>query len=203
MFLFGVTGGIGAGKTTVCRLLRESGVPILEADPLAKELTNRLPEIRQALTAEFGADVYAENGELNKERLSEIVFSDPEKRRRVNQIIHPHVLQAIRHEAERLQREEGHELVGVEAALIYESGMEQMLDAVVVVTAPLDKRIAWLQQRNQLTRAEVEKRMQAQMPVAEKIKRADYVLENDGSLDQLRARVHALLDWLQKHVAGR
>ncbi|MFQ5709455.1 MAG: dephospho-CoA kinase, partial [bacterium] len=188
MFLFGVTGGIGCGKTVVCNFLKEQGIPILEADPLAKELTNRLPEIRHDLTAEFGTDIYSKNGRLNREKLSAIVFSDASARERVNQIIHPHVLRWIEQEAQRLQREERQSLVGVEAALIFESNMDAILDAVVVVSAPLEKRIQWIQERNQLTREEILKRIESQMPSGEKVKRADYVVENDGSLSDLKAK---------------
>ncbi|MFQ5824568.1 MAG: dephospho-CoA kinase [bacterium] len=198
MLLFGVTGGIGCGKTAVCNILKEKGVPIIEADPLAKELTNRLPEIRQALTGEFGKDVYDEDGRLNKDVLSQIVFSNPEAREKVNQIIHPHVLRWIREEAQRLQIEENQKLVGVEAALIFESKMDKMLGAVVVVSAPLEKRIKWLQERNRLSKEEILKRMNSQMPLVDKIRRADYVIENDGSLTDLAKKVDLLYKWLRK-----
>ncbi|MFQ6116253.1 MAG: dephospho-CoA kinase, partial [bacterium] len=198
MLLFGVTGGIGCGKTAVCKILKEKGVPILEADPLAKELTNRLPEIRQALILEFGKDVYGQDGKLNKDFLSQIVFSNPEAREKVNQIIHPHVLNWINEEAKRLHTDENQKLVGVEAALIYESKMDRMLDAVVVVSAPLEKRIKWLQKRNNVSGEEILKRIDSQMPLAEKVKRADYVIENDGSLSDLEKKVDLLYKWLQK-----
>jgi dephospho-CoA kinase len=200
MFLFGITGGIGSGKSAVCHLLQQKGVPIIAADPLAKELTHRLPEIRTALTTEFGTDVYSHDGHLNKDKLSEIVFSDPQARERVNAIIHPHVLKWIREEARRLAEEEQQQLIGVEAALIYESGMEKMLDAVVVVTAPLEKRLQWLEQRDRLPRQTILQRVNAQMPIAEKIQRADYVIENDGSLTELADKVEALYNWLVLHV---
>ena len=196
MFLFGVTGGIGSGKTTVSDFLKQKGVSIIGADPLAKELTNTLPEIRKALIEEFGNDVYTEAGELNKDKLSQLVFSDEKARHKVNSIIHPHVLDRIQTEAHRLKDEENQKRVGVEAALIYESKMHEMLAAVVVVTAPFEKRIEWIKKRNNLTREEILKRIDAQMPLAEKIRRADYVIENNENLDHLSNQVDIFFKWL-------
>ncbi|MFQ5753149.1 MAG: dephospho-CoA kinase, partial [bacterium] len=191
MLLFGVTGGIGCGKTTVCNFLKEKGVCMIAADPLAQDLTNRVPEIRQALTDEFGTNIYAKNGQLNKQKLSQLVFSDVKARQRINQIIHPHVLRWIQKESERLKKE-NQKLVGVEAALIYESKMESMLQAVVVVSAPLAKRMQWLQHRNNLSKEEILKRIDSQMSLSEKIELADYVIENDGSLQDLSNKVDVL-----------
>ncbi|MFQ5639198.1 MAG: dephospho-CoA kinase [bacterium] len=196
MFLFGITGGIGSGKTTVCNLLKAEGVPIIEADPLAKELTNTLPQIRHALVKEFGEDIYNAAGQFDKRKLNQLVFADPATRKRVEQIIHPHVLHHIREKAKRLADEERQTLIGVEAALIYESQLDKMLDAVVVVTAPLDKRVAWLQKRNPLSREEIIQRMQAQMPESETLPRADYVVSNEGSLAELKQQSEKLLQWL-------
>lgn len=203
MFLFGVTGGIGSGKTVVCNFLKEKDIPIIEADPLAKQLTSQLPEIRQALIEKFGDDVYTANGELNKEKLSKLVFSDPSTRLQVNDIIHPPVLHWIKEEARRLYKEENQPLVGVEAALIYESQMEQILDAVVVVNAPLENRIRWIQKRNNFSEEEILERINSQMPISEKVKRADYVLENEGSLTDLAKQVDALYDWLCLRIQSR
>ncbi len=200
MFLFGVTGGIGSGKSAVCTYLKEKGVDVLEADPLAKQLTVSNSEIRQELIKCFGKDVYTRDGEINKERMRELVFSKPQSREQINQIIHPHVLQWIDKEAKRLNRDMGRSLIGVEAALIFESKMEKILDAVVVVHAPLKQRIHWVQTRNGLSREEVENRMNAQMSVDEQIRRADYVLNNSGSLEELRHLTNELFDWLRERV---
>ncbi len=202
MFLFGVTGGIGSGKSTVCRFLRDCGVPIIEADALARDLTNRLPQIRAALSRAFGPGIYTREGHLDKAKLSAIVFSEAETRAKVNRIIHPHVLDHIHAEAARLA-EAGHELVGVEAALIYEASMETTLDAVVVVTAPAHQRARRIAARDGLDPLAIEQRMQAQMPAEEKAARADYVLENDGDLEALQKKVQALHRWLQQRAEAK
>jgi len=195
MLCFGITGGIGCGKTMVSEGLRRRGVLVIDADSLAKELTNTLPEIREKLVAAFGPDVYLSDGSLNRERLSSLVFRDPEARERINAIIHP----AVQHEVERRFQEaadRGAPIAGVEAALIYESGMDRTLDVVVVVTAPLERRIKWLRKRDGLSRQKVLQRMNAQMPLEEKEARADYVVRNDGSLQDLEVRIAELHQWL-------
>lgn len=193
--LFGVTGGIGSGKTAVCACLKVKNIPIIEADPLARELTQTVPEIRDELVATFGQDLFSACGDLNKEELAKLVFSDVAAREQINRIIHPHVLNAIREQAEEF-RLQGNQLVGVEAALIYESGMQEMLDAVVVVDAPLGHRMQWIRERNHLTVAEATKRIDSQMPVEQKVARADYVLLNNGSLIDLSRKVDELHLWL-------
>ena len=199
MLLFGVTGGIGSGKTAVCNFLKEKKIPIIEADPLAKDLTNHSPEIRQALVAEFGKDVYLDSGILNKDLLSQLVFSDAGTRERINQIIHPPVFKAIQDRVNQYKKE-NHQLVGVEAALIYESRMERILNAVVVVTAPMEKRIEWIKSRDGFSQEEILKRVNSQMPLEEKIKHADSVIENDGALSDLAEKVDELYNWLSSKI---
>ena len=199
MLLFGVTGGIGSGKTVVCNFLKDKDIPIIEADPLAKDLTNHSPEIRQALVAEFGKDVYLDSGTLNKELLSQLVFSDAGTRERINQIIHPQVFKAIQDRVNQL-KQENENLVGVEAALIYESRMERILNVVIVVTAPIKKRIEWIKSRDGFSQEEIHKRINSQMPLEEKIKRADYVIENDSALSDLTEKVDVLYDWLSSKI---
>ena len=199
MLLFGVTGGIGSGKTAVCNFLKEKKVPIIEADPLAKELSNHSPEIRRALVTEFGENVYLESGSLNKELLSQLVFSDAGTRERINQIIHPPVFKAILDQVNQF-KQKNQSLVGVEAALIYESRMERILNEVVVVTAAMEKRIDWIQSRDGFSQEEILKRINSQMPLEEKIKHADYVIENDGALSDLAEKVDELYYWLSSKI---
>jgi len=199
MILFGVTGGIGSGKTAVCNFLKEKKIPIIEADPLARDLTNHSPEIRQTLVAEFGKDVYLDSGNLNKDLLSQLVFSDAATRERVNQIIHPPVFKAIQDRVNQL-KQENQSLAGVEAALIFESKMERILNAVIVVTAPMKKRIEWIKSRDGFSQEEILKRINSQMPLEEKIKRADYVIDNDHALSDLAEKVDELYNWLSSKI---
>jgi len=201
MFLFGITGGIGSGKSLVCNFLRQCDIPIMDADRLAKDITVNDEQVRSELIAEFGQNVYLENGQLNKDYMSGLVFSKPDARVKINKIIHPRVLTAITSEARALHENKGHALIGIEAALIYEAGMENIFDAIIVVDAPLDKRIEWVRKRNLLTKAEVSRRINAQTPAIEKRKLADFVLLNDAGLTELKGKSHQLQQWLL-HKSG-
>ncbi len=200
MLLFGITGGIGSGKSAVSDLLRHKDVPVLDADDIARALTTTLPAIRQALIDRFGKKVFTAAGELDKEHLRELVFSDPKTREEVNAIIHPHVLEFIRKEVRRLFAEEGHTLIGVEAALIFEADMDQMLNKVVAVDAPVDLRIERIAGRDGLSMEEISMRISSQMPHAEKVSRADFVVDNSGDLESLAGQAELLLRWLGTEV---
>ncbi len=197
MLVFGVTGGIGSGKTEVCRLLAARNIPIIAADPMARDLTASSAEIRKDLSQRFGAEVYEKDGSPNIGKLSELVFSGPpETRAAINAIIHPHVFRKIQDELQAHRRRD-ERFVAVEAALIFESGMDKVLDRVVVVDAPQAKRMEWIAARNRLTPEEALQRIRAQMPVEEKITRADYVVANSGDLRALSDSVNKLLLWLE------
>lgn len=200
MFLFGITGGIASGKSLVSGCLRDRGFQIVAADPLAKKLTRELPEIREALLARFGSEVYTSDGEINKDKLRELVFSGVETRRQVNEIIHPPVLRAIQQEAEQLHSE-GEDIIGVESALVYESNMHKMLNAVVVVDAPLHRRIKWLCERDGLSAEAAHVRISAQMSAMEMLRRADYVISNASTVHRLYSKVSELVVWLHDQAS--
>lgn len=199
MFLFGVTGGIGSGKTVVCEYLREKNLPILNSDSIAKDLINNHPQIQKRLIASFGQDVYSKPNQINTKKMSGLVFEKEGARENINRIVHPFVFEHIKNEASKMQNEAA--LLGVEAALIYESQMEKILNAVVVVDAPFEKRIEWIQKRNNFARDEIVKRIESQMPVEDKIQSADYVIYNNSDLDALKNKVETLVDWLLEKSA--
>ncbi|MEX2401403.1 MAG: dephospho-CoA kinase [Rhodothermales bacterium] len=189
----GVTGGIGSGKTTVCRMLEEMGARVFYADEEGKQLLVDDPEARREVIAAFGADSYHDDGRLNRAFLADQVFSDDEKLERLNRIVHPRVLARFEKVAEKAEREHV-PLMVKEAALIFESGGEALLDAVAVVDAPREERIARVVARDDAEPADVKARMRHQMEPAELRRRADVVIENDGDLPQLRKQVEALYE---------
>ncbi len=194
MKLIGLTGGIGTGKTTVAHLLRERGWTVLSSDETARDIMNTDPDVRKAIAELLGSDVLTDNG-LDRQRIAELVFgATPEHKKRLDAldaIVHPRVLQRHMDLLERLEAD-GLELAAVESALLYEVGLEDGFDYVIVVDAPEDVRVQRVMARSGLTEAQVRQRMADQLPMAEKRMLADFVIDNSGSLDDLATAVNKL-----------
>lgn len=186
MLTLGLTGSIGSGKSTVTRLFRELGAETTDADALAREATAD-PRILQQLGATFGTGVLA-GGRLDRAALAAIVFSDPEKLEELNAIIHPWV-RARSAELREQHAEAGVKVLVEDIPLLYESGLEDRFDRVLVVTAPLAERVRRVRERSGLDPAEIRRRDAAQLPQDDKAARADFVISNSGSLEDLRVQV--------------
>jgi dephospho-CoA kinase len=193
MHLFGLTGGIASGKSAVAARLRARGLPVLDADQLAREVVAPGSDGLAAVADAFGHDVVLPSGELDRKRVADIVFNDANARRKLNAIIHPRIgaLTALR-SAELAAR--GEPLACYEAALIVENGLAEMFRPLVVVCAPEALQIARTMARDGATLDEAQARVNAQMPLASKAAMADVVLENTGTLAELAHRTDAMLD---------
>jgi dephospho-CoA kinase len=185
----GVTGGIGSGKSTVCELFAGLGRFVISADRIAKDIANDDPKARRAIELEFGAASYLPDGTLDRKKMAAVVFSDETKRAALNSIIHPLVFKEIDRRLDGLPQGQGSPYVLIEAALIYESGMDAALDVVVVVTAEESSRVARISARDNVPREEIRKRIAAQLPNEAKVKKADFVIHNDGTETELRSTV--------------
>lgn len=186
----GITGGIGSGKSLVCSLFQKLGVPVLSADDIAKDLMTNDAGLRKALVRLLGSETYLPDGSLNRKVIAEKIFSTPALQKKVNALVHPRVTTEIER---RMNALDGHSpYVIVEAALIYEAGLDALLDAVVVVDAEADLRIQRVMERDHATRADVMKRMDAQWSNKRKIQEAEYVLRNNGSIRELGQNVRFL-----------
>ena len=195
LFTLGITGGIGSGKTTVCYLLRDLGARIFFADSEAKRLMVEDPEARSEIIEAFGEESYTEAGALNRAYLAAQVFGDSDKLALLNRIVHPRVRDAFETACQDAEAD-GITLMVEEAALIFETGADRFLDAVAVVDAPLEARIERVTRRDGLTPEQVLARVNHQLPTIELRRRADYIIENNGSLDDLRLQVEALYQTL-------
>jgi dephospho-CoA kinase len=197
MIKIGITGGIGCGKSEVCRMLKKRGIPIIRADQVAKLMVNNNATIKSKIKEAFGNDFYLPNGELNRKKMAQIVFNDESAKLKLNEIVHPHVIQYQRQTLERLKKTGKFKIAGVEAALIYEANSDSQFDFVVVVSAETETIIKRLAGRDGFDKNEILKRITSQMDLSEKVKRADFVIHNNGSIQYLKKEVVKLLVWLQ------
>lgn len=175
----GITGGIGSGKTTVCRIFEALGVPVYDADYWAKWLIVHDPEVRTAIVGLFGAEAYLPDGAYNRPFVAAIVFENPEKLAALNAAVHPAVERHSRAWHEQ-QARAGYPYTLKEAALMVESGSHRFLDALIVVTAPEEIRIRRVMERDGISEETVRARLRNQMPEAEKEALADFLIVNDG-----------------------
>ena len=198
----GVTGGIGSGKSTVCRLFADMGRVAIVADEVARNLADQDDETKTAIRSAFGPEVYLSNGRLDRKTVASIVFGDEERRKKLDSIIHPRVFTAVDQQLDALPSAKSLTYVLIEAALIYESGMNDRLDYTVVVTANRETCIQRVMARDDISREEVRQRMSSQMPVSEKVQRGDFVIHNNNTVTDLRLTV-LFLDTilLQLHAA--
>ncbi|MCQ2453540.1 MAG: dephospho-CoA kinase [Clostridia bacterium] len=187
-YVIGLTGGIACGKSTVARYLRTLGVPVLDADAISHELTAEGGEALPQIRAVFGDEVF--NGEvLNRRALGQAVFGHPEALEKLNAILHPLVIG-------RMQRQTGESAAAVlvwDVPLLFETGMDRLCDETWCVTVRRGTQIRRIHRRDHLPAAEAEARIDAQMPLDEKAKRADHVIQNDRPLGETQKRARRLL----------
>ena len=178
MIRLGITGGIGSGKSVVSKLLRIMDVPVYDSDTESKRLTVQDATIRQQLIDWVGPSVYLADGSLNKPYFASCVFSSSENVTKANAIIHPVVKRDFLEWAER-QKQAGHQLCAIESAILYEAKFEDVVEAVIMVSASLDTRIQRTMQRDGASYEVVMERIKRQMDDAEKIQKADFVVYNE------------------------
>jgi dephospho-CoA kinase len=194
--LLGLTGGIASGKSTVARFIAEQGIPVLDADRLAREVVAPGQPAAAAIAAAW-PEVTSAAGTIDRARLGKIVFADPAARARLEAITHPRIQALAAERAAELARQ-GHRLAFYEASLLVETGRHRALDGLVVVTASIEKQLARAMARDGLTLPEARARLAAQLPLAEKIAVATHLIDNDGDLEATRAQVQALLAGLRR-----
>lgn len=200
MRVFGLTGGIASGKSTVAKRFEARGIPVVYADELAREAVARGTPGLEAIVAAFGREVLDGNGDLDRKALGARVFGDEEARRRLNAIVHPTVASLA---AQRFLEHgaRGAKLVCYEVPLLVESGLQDALRPVVVVAAPEDVQVRRTMERDGLDEAAARARVRSQLPLEDKLRVADYVIENAGSLEALIQRTDEVVDRLLETVS--
>lgn len=192
MFKLGLTGGIATGKSTVSNHFKELGIPVLDADVVAREVVETGQPALADIVAEFGDEILLPDGSLNRKTLGAVVFGNPEKLAKLNQFTHPRVQASMRAQADAYAKA-GVPLIVLDIPLLLEGKNAAGADAVMVVTVPADVQQERLMARNQLSAENARKRMNSQMPMAEKEQLADYVIDNSGTIADTYEQVDAVL----------
>lgn len=201
MLKIGLTGGIGTGKTTVASILRDRDCMILEMDPIGHELLEPEQAAYDEVIGDFGLGILGDGAVIDRAKLGAIVFADPAKRARLNEILHPRILDVVRQWFTALDRPGGPDLAFVEAALILEAGFQNELDRIIVCWCRPEQQIERLMER-ELTREQALARVAAQMPIDQKRKLADDVIDCSKSITETEQQVDALLVKLKKLAAA-
>jgi len=175
MKCIGLTGGIGSGKTTVARIFSMLNVPVYNSDEAGRTITDKNPLVKSAIKNQFGDDMFDENENLNREKLSAIVFNDSSALSKLNAIIHPVVAQDFKTWCDN----QSSPYVIKETAILFEHGLDKYLDGVIIVEAPDELRIKRVMHRNGIMEEAVRNRIQQQLPQDELISRADWVIHNN------------------------
>lgn len=183
MMVIGLTGGIGSGKSTVATMLLNANIPVIDADKLARELTEKSSEANKEIAQKFG-EVFFADGSLNRAKLAAQVFSDPKKLLELENILHPKIEDLRKSRLAKLEKE-GYKVAIYMAPLIFEKGLEKNLDQVILVVADGNIKLSRITKRDNLSHEEAKRRINAQMRDEEKRSKAHVVIENNGSLSEL------------------
>jgi len=201
MIVIGLTGGILTGKSTVSEMLAQRGAVIIDADKIGHEAYKPHTETWQQVIETFGREILRENGEIDRKKLGEIVFNNPQALARLNEIMHPQMHSMMREEIERL-RGEGVEMVVLEAAVLIEANWTDLVDEVWVTVAPEETAVKRLQNRGGLTKDEARARIGSQLSFEERAKHADVIIDTDCELAEVEAKVEELWQRLHAHNKG-
>lgn len=193
--LVGLTGGIGTGKSTVSEMFRRLGAIVIDADVLAREVVERGEPALAALVREFG-DVLAPDGTLDRRRVAALVFSDPERRKRLEAIMHPAIRARFARRLDELAARGFDGIVVFDAPVLIESGGHRLMDRLIVVVTDERTQLARLIDRDGFDDAAARRRVASQMPLAEKVKLADYVIDNSGGGAETETQVRRVYEAL-------
>lgn len=190
-----LTGGIATGKSYVANRLKDAGIPVVDADVLAREVVTPGSPALAAIRKRFGPDAVRRDGTMDRIRVGQIVFKDKRARLDLEAIIHPAVIKAINEFFNTLPKRTPFAVADI--PLVFETGREKEFDAIVVVACPRDMQIARMMERNRLSREDAERRLNAQLPIEQKVKKATHVIKTDGTFEQTNEQVDALIEKLK------
>ncbi|AEH46907.1 dephospho-CoA kinase [Parageobacillus thermoglucosidasius] len=184
----GLTGGIASGKSTVTKMIRELGIPVIDADQIARDVVKMGEEAYNQIIQAFGQEILQEDGEIDRAKLGAIVFHNEQERKKLNAIVHPAVRQRMLAEKEAYVQK-GAKTVVLDIPLLFESELTHLVDKTIVVYVDDDVQLERLMKRNGFSKEEALARIQAQMPLREKVKKADAVIDNNGTIEETKQQL--------------
>jgi dephospho-CoA kinase len=196
MLKIGITGGIGSGKTEVCKIIERLGSKVIFADDLAKEILNTDENVKRRVGKEFGEDIYTSTGNVNSKKLAQKIFFDENLKVKLEKIVHPVVIDKIKKDFQSLEKSSKHSIGFLEAALIFEAGVDSFLDYIIVVNASEENCINRVMTRDGSRKEDVMQRIKAQIPPAQKIEKADFVIHNNDDRNKLENNVKFIYNLL-------
>lgn len=185
--IIGLTGGIATGKSTAAEYLKQKGAVIIDADQISHEISKKGEKGWQLVVDEFGEEILKEDGELDRKKLGEIVFSDPAKRKKLESLLHPLIIYKMKEQAH--QYLESDEIVIFMAPLLYEAGLARFCDQIWVISSSEATQVKRLEKRNNFDRKEALKRIKSQMSISEKKNKADIIIENNSTIEELKSKL--------------
>jgi len=190
--IIGLTGGIATGKSTVCKILKKLGIKIIESDKIAHQVLN-LDEVIEEVKKHFGETVLDKDGYIDRKKLGKVVFNEEKKRKQLESITHPKIFELIDKKIDEYQ-DKKEEIIVLDAPLLFETALDKKVDETWVVYADKDTQIKRLEKRDDLNKQAAIKRIDAQIPLKTKVKKADVVIKNEGTINELESKINKLVE---------
>ncbi len=191
--ILGLTGGIGTGKSTVANMLKEKGIPVVDTDLISREVI-QYPEIIEKIKLEISNEVFDFENKLDRKKMSEIVFENQEKLKKLNEIMHPEILKKMWNEVEKLKKD--HKIIVVDIPLLFEINMEKEVDKILLIYSSKEIQIERIMNRDGRTREEAIKIINSQIPLYKKREKSDYIIQNNDSLEKLEKNLDKIVQKL-------
>jgi len=198
MLIIGLTGGVASGKSTVSSVLKEEGAYLIDADQIARELVQPRTPAWHELIKIFGEQILQKDGSIDRKKLAALVFSHPEKRGRLNQLLHPRIKVETERRLKEIGERDPRAIVVIDAALLVETGGYREMDRLIVVYSSVAQQIERLEKRDGMSPEEAERIVSAQLPLEEKLKVADMVVPNEGSIEETRRKARDIFQDLKR-----
>jgi len=197
MIIAGLTGGIASGKSTVARMFAEEGAYVIDLDELSRRVVEPHKPAWREIVSQFGEGILREDQSLDRGRLAHLVFGDPVKRKKLEKIVHPRVLDAYEKKLKLILEKDVQAIVIADVPLLMEIEIEQRFDQVIVVYIPPEIQIMRLVERNGLREEAARERLSSQMPIEEKARRGDFIIDNSGRVEETRRQVKEIFQKLK------